>query len=81
MQLLEDIEYCYNVNNLLLCTETRLKRYDNMSDEEIDYSSNKTFEFIYKNINDFGLDKDYFNDITHIIHAGAFTPKNTFEAK
>ena len=35
---------------------------------------------IYKNINDFGLDKDYFNDITHIIHAGAFTPKNTFEA-
>src|SRR5574344_2586401 len=44
MQLLEDIEYCYNVNNLLLCRETRLKRYDNMSDEEIDYSSNKTFE-------------------------------------
>lgn len=35
---------------------------------------------IYKNINDFGLDKDYFNDITHIIHAGAFIPKNTFEA-
>lgn len=35
---------------------------------------------IYKNINDFGLDKDYFNDITHIIHAGAFIPKNIFEA-
>src|SRR5574344_2857451 len=48
MQLLEDIEYCYNVNNLLLCTETRLKKYDNMSDEEIDYSSNKTFEAALK---------------------------------
>ena len=35
---------------------------------------------IYNNINDFGLNKDYFNDITHIIHAGAFTPKNIFEA-
>lgn len=35
---------------------------------------------IYKNTNDFGLDKDYFDDITHIIHAGAFTPKDSHEA-
>ena len=31
---------------------------------------------IYKNIKDFGLDKNIFQDITHLIHAGAFTPKS-----
>ena len=31
---------------------------------------------IYKSHINFGLSKDCFNNITHIIHAGAFTPKN-----
>lgn len=35
---------------------------------------------IYKSHTDFGLSKDYFNNITHIIHAGAFTPKNSESA-
>jgi UDP-glucose 4-epimerase len=32
---------------------------------------------VYKDNFDFPLDRNIFNDITHIIHAGAFTPKNT----
>lgn len=35
---------------------------------------------LYNNIRNLGIDKEYFNDITHIIHAGAFTPKNALEA-
>ena len=31
---------------------------------------------IYKSFSDFGLDSDCFNEITHVIHAGAFTPKD-----
>lgn len=30
----------------------------------------------YSNFHDFGLHENYFNEITHIIHAGAFTPKS-----
>lgn len=32
---------------------------------------------IYKSYKEFGLDKGCFDDITHIIHSGAFTPKNS----
>lgn len=35
---------------------------------------------VYKSFSDFGLDDDYFNEITHVIHAGAFTPKDTNQA-
>lgn len=31
---------------------------------------------VYKSFSDFGLDSDCFNEITHVIHAGAFTPKD-----
>lgn len=34
----------------------------------------------YKSYKDFGLSKDYFDDVTHIIHAGAFTPKDSDSA-
>lgn len=34
----------------------------------------------YNSFSDFGLDRSYFNDITHIIHAGAFTPKNAVQS-
>lgn len=32
---------------------------------------------VYKSFSDFGLDNDCFNEITHVIHAGAFIPKDT----
>ncbi|KZX36421.1 NAD-dependent epimerase/dehydratase family protein [Wohlfahrtiimonas chitiniclastica] len=35
---------------------------------------------VYDSFNDFGVSEDCFNDITHIIHAGAFTPKDTHQA-
>ncbi|EOX3451921.1 NAD-dependent epimerase/dehydratase family protein [Vibrio cholerae] len=35
---------------------------------------------IYDSARDFGLDKSNFDDITHIIHAGAFTPKDASQA-
>lgn len=35
---------------------------------------------IYDTIQDFGLDKNQFDDITHVIHAGAFTPKDMNQA-
>lgn len=35
---------------------------------------------IYKSFSDFGLGNDCFNEITHVIHAGAFTPKDTNQA-
>lgn len=31
----------------------------------------------YKTYKEFGLNTDFFDDITHIIHAGAFTPKDS----
>lgn len=34
----------------------------------------------YQSYNDYGLNKDCFNGITHIIHAGAFTPKDNHQA-
>lgn len=34
----------------------------------------------YETIQDFGLKKNQFNDVTHIIHAGAFTPKDANQA-
>jgi len=34
----------------------------------------------YNSFSDFGLDKSCFNDITHVIHAGAFIPKDAREA-
>ena len=35
---------------------------------------------IYKSFSEFGLENNYFNDITHVIHAGAFTPKDANQA-
>lgn len=35
---------------------------------------------IYKSFSDFGLDSDCFNEITHVIHAGAFIPKDAQQA-
>lgn len=35
---------------------------------------------VYKSIEDFNLNEDSFDQITHVIHAGAFTPKNNSEA-
>lgn len=35
---------------------------------------------IYRSYKEFGLNKDCFDDITHIIHAGAFTPKDSVSA-
>lgn len=35
---------------------------------------------VYKSFNDFGLPRNCFNDITHILHAGAFTPKDSGQA-
>ncbi len=35
---------------------------------------------IYNSIDNFSLDKASFDNITHIIHAGAFTPKNNHQA-
>lgn len=35
---------------------------------------------VYESVRDFGLDKSKFDDITHIIHAGAFTPKDASQA-
>ena len=35
---------------------------------------------IYESFNGFGLPENCFNDITHIIHAGAFTPKDNSQA-
>jgi len=35
---------------------------------------------IYKSFSEFGLENNYFNDITHVIHAGAFTPKEANQA-
>lgn len=35
---------------------------------------------IYDTVQNFGLDKSQFDDITHIIHAGAFTPKDVNQA-
>ncbi|SDG53205.1 NAD-dependent epimerase/dehydratase family protein [Phytopseudomonas seleniipraecipitans] len=35
---------------------------------------------IYKAFNNFGLEEKCFNDITHVIHAGAFTPKDASQA-
>lgn len=31
---------------------------------------------LYKTYKEFGLNTDFFDDVTHIIHAGAFTPKD-----
>lgn len=35
---------------------------------------------VYDSFRDFGLHKKQFDDITHIIHAGAFTPRNADQA-
>jgi len=35
---------------------------------------------VYKSVDHFGLDKNKFDDITNIIHAGAFTPKDSQQA-
>jgi nucleoside-diphosphate-sugar epimerase len=35
---------------------------------------------IYESTSDFGLDKDCFDNITHVIHAGAFIPKDSKQA-
>lgn len=35
---------------------------------------------VYDTIKSFGLDKNQFDDITHVIHAGAFTPKDANQA-
>lgn len=35
---------------------------------------------LYEKIQKFGLEKNYFDEITHIIHAGAFTPKDAQQA-
>lgn len=35
---------------------------------------------VYKSFSDFGLDSDCFNEITHVIHAGAFIPKDAQQA-
>ena len=35
---------------------------------------------IYESLKNFNLNENCFNDITHIIHAGAFTPKNSNQA-
>lgn len=35
---------------------------------------------VYKSFNNFGLENDCFDEITHVIHAGAFTPKDTSQA-
>lgn len=35
---------------------------------------------LYKGIDDFGLNANVFDDVTHIIHAGAFTPKDANQA-
>ena len=34
----------------------------------------------YKSVQNFDLNKTHFDDITHIIHAGAFIPKNSLQA-
>lgn len=35
---------------------------------------------VYQSIENFNLDKNSFDDITHVIHAGAFTPKDNKQA-
>lgn len=35
---------------------------------------------VYDTVRDFGLHKNQFDDITHIIHAGAFTPKDASQS-
>lgn len=35
---------------------------------------------LYEKIQNFGLEKNYFDEVTHIIHAGAFTPKDAQQA-
>lgn len=35
---------------------------------------------LYDSVKSFGLDENQFDDITHVIHAGAFTPKNASQA-
>lgn len=35
---------------------------------------------LYKTYKEFGLNTDFFDDVTHIIHAGAFTPKDSKSA-
>lgn len=57
------------------------KKYGQSSILALTSGSMKSANFVkYDSINHFNLSADYFDDITHVIHAGAFIPKNTVES-
>lgn len=57
------------------------KKYGQSSILVLTSGSMKSANFVkYDSINHFNLSADYFDDITHVVHAGAFTPKDSAES-
>lgn len=57
------------------------KKYGQNSILALTSGSMKSVNFVkYESINHFNLSSDYFDNITHVIHAGAFTPKDSSES-